>query len=478
MKLTFVIPESARSYSFLQPPIGSLRAAAIAEKLGHRFEIVDNRVERLPASMLLRRVEASAPDLIVVTTSTFDQSQVYFLGPRLERILDTVRTLATLDTPLAVCGAHGSVNPQLLLSQIECDLLLQGEFDLTLAASLPRIQEILGTPLADRARHTPVILPQPADSPAEWEDELPAYHKVDMSRYFGDLVKRNVARRKANWGVILGSRGCPYSCDFCHLFFGRRMRYRSPASIAAEVRLLHDQYGINGFFLLDYIFTVNRSWALQVCAEIERLGLDLAWSCQTRADRLDDTILEAVRAAGCSDIWLGIESFAAETLEGAGKAITPEQMTQAVSAVRKHGIQPIGYLMLGLPGETPGTLRTTLSQLRALRLDYLDGIELATPRPGTSLFERYKTDYPRLATSWDYVEAASGLLGNDVTPGMLMSAFRWLSDRDAIYSDRPIPEFRATDLDRRHKEQILEAGKRTAPQRGARDGEETQHPSR
>jgi radical SAM superfamily enzyme YgiQ (UPF0313 family) len=135
-------------------------------------------------------------------------------------------------------------------------------------------------------------------------------------------------------------------------------------------------------------------------------------------------------------------------------------MKDAIVRVREHGMKPIGYIMLGLPGESADTLRTTLTYLRELQLDYLDGIELATPRPGTTLFDRYSDEYPRLGTSWEYVEAVSGLLGNDVTPGMLISAFQWMSHRDAIYTDRPIPEFRATPFDRRCKERILELGRK------------------
>lgn len=463
MRLTFVIPESARSYSFLQPPIGVLRSAAIVEEdLGHEFTVVDNRVERLPLEALLRRVDATAPDLLLVTTTTFDQSQVYFLGPRLDRILDTVRALATLAVPLAVCGSHGTVNPDLLLTEVSCDFLLQGEFDVTLAYALPRIEEALGSQAPPLVRSgEPLVLPQPPHSPAEWDEKLPAYHKVRMDRYYGDAIERNVAHRKSHWGVVLGSRGCPYSCEFCYLFLGKRVRYRSVQSVATEIEVLRRRHGVTGFFFLDYTFTLNRRWALDLCAEIQSRDLpDLAWSCQTRADRLDDEVLTALRAAGCADVWLGIESFAEPTLQEADKAIEPETMKDAIVRVREHGMKPIGYIMLGLPGESADTLRTTLTYLRELQLDYLDGIELATPRPGTTLFDRYSDEYPRLGTSWEYVEAVSGLLGNDVTPGMLISAFQWMSHRDAIYTDRPIPEFRATPFDRRCKERILELGRK------------------
>ncbi|HOO52461.1 MAG TPA: hypothetical protein PLK94_14385, partial [Alphaproteobacteria bacterium] len=100
MRITFVIPESSRSYSFIQPPWGSLKTAAVMEKVyGCQFTIVDNRVERLPLRALVERIEASNPDVLMCTTNTYDQSQVYILGPRLHRIMDTVKKLSELPYP-------------------------------------------------------------------------------------------------------------------------------------------------------------------------------------------------------------------------------------------------------------------------------------------------------------------------------------------------------------------------------------------
>lgn len=81
MKITFVIPESAKSYSFLQPCLGALKTAAVMEGLfGHKFTIIDNRVERLPLNVLTQRVEATSPELLLTTTTTYDMSQVYLLN--------------------------------------------------------------------------------------------------------------------------------------------------------------------------------------------------------------------------------------------------------------------------------------------------------------------------------------------------------------------------------------------------------------
>lgn len=462
MKITFVIPESAKSYSFLQPCLGALKTAAVMEGLfGHKFTIIDNRVERLPLNVLTQRVEATSPELLLTTTTTYDMSQVYLLGPRLNKVLDTVRAIGNLNYPYGVCGPHASTNPELLIQQISCDFLIQGQFDVTIPLQFDKLQDAIrtGTDWRTKPSH-PAIISQPHKYPLEWDELIPPYHKVPMERYFGDDMQRNVVKHKSNWGVILASRGCSYKCEFCYCFLGERVRRRSIESVTEEIRLLNNRFKATGFFFLDYTFTLNKKWVLELCNLLKTLGLtEMRWACQTRPDLLDEELLSAMKSAGCSDIWLGIESFAPPVLETANKKNDPNIMRENIKLVQAFGIQPIAYIILGLPGETPDTLRTTLSYLRDLELTYLDGIELATPRPGCRLFDRFKDEFPRLAKSWEYVETASGLLGNEVTPGMLLAAFNWMAQRDSIYTKRELPKFTTNSFDRECKDRIIELGR-------------------
>jgi len=464
VRITFVVPESSRSYSFIQPPWGVLKTAAVMEKIYNcQFTVIDNRVERLLLKSLIERIKATNPDILMCTTNTYDQSQVYILGPRLHRIMDTVKTLSGLPYPFIVCGPHLGANPELFCSQIDFDFGLKGQFDITFPISFneicKHIKEKQNSSISKN--RLGILFDQPKNQDALLEKIIPDYSKVPMNRYFGDHIRNNIAKRKANWGLVLGARGCPYSCEFCHLFLGRGLNMRPIEAILEEIEVLYLHHNVRGFWFMDYTFSANKKWMKELCEGISSLGFrDLSFSCQTRADRVDEEIAQSLAAAGCSDVWLGIESFGNSTLMAVNKNVPIEDTYQAIKLIRKYGMQPVSYIMLGLPGETADTLKQTLSVFSELELSYLDGIELATPRPGTPLFDRYKDEYPRLKTSWDYLDTVSGLLGNDVTPGMLMEAFMWLAKRTAIYDKSSIPDFRATDLDLEIKRRILDIGRR------------------
>lgn len=466
-RLTFVVPESSRSYSFIQQPWGMLKTAAVMEKIfGCSVSVIDNRVERLPLERLVERVHATNPDILMCTTNTYDQSQVYILGPRLHRLFDTARALSKLRYPYIVCGPHLGANTELFCRDIEFDFGLKGQFDMTLPAVYEDILEKISyqksTLNEGKRKRLQIIYDQPKEQDEALEMIVPDYSKVPMERYFGDLIRKNVAARKAGWGIVLAARGCPYSCDFCHLFLGRGFKPRPIEAILAEIRVLYEQYDVRGIWFMDYTFTANKKWVIDLCKGIRDLGYkDFSFSCQTRPDRIDTEIARYLALAGCSDVWLGIESFGTATLQAVNKNIPVDITKEAIQIIRGHGMQPVSYIMLGLPGETPETLRETLSIFSSLELSYLDGIELATPRPGTPLFENYKEEYPRLKTSWGYLDAVAGLLGNEATPGMLMEAMLWLAKRNSIYEKKPLPSFIPSAKEIEIKNRILELGKVT-----------------
>ena len=99
------------------------------------------------------------------------------------------------------------------------------------------------------------------------------------------------------------------------------------------------------------------------------------------------------------DIVLGIESGEQAILDGIKKDITLDQVRQAVRLTRKVGFQIAGHFVLGLPGETPETLRKTYQFACNLDLDYAQ-FYCASPWPGSE-FYRMAVDQGWLAsTNW------------------------------------------------------------------------------
>ena len=185
------------------------------------------------------------------------------------------------------------------------------------------------------------------------------------------------------------SRGCPFKCIFCvgRKMVGSQVRYRNPVKVVDEMQYLATLkfHQIN---IADDLFTANKKHCLAVCDEIVRRGLQLKWTSFARVDTVSEEILTHMKAAGCSAVSFGIESGNPQILKTIKKGITREQVVAAVDMCRRTGVAPFASFILGLPGETPQTIRETLDfgeQLKALGLSY--GFHLLAPFPGTEIRE-------------------------------------------------------------------------------------------
>lgn len=189
---------------------------------------------------------------------------------------------------------------------------------------------------------------------------------------------------------IITSRGCPYACGFCTVPYlvGRKMRYRSARLIADELRLLKGRYGIREFQIVDDNFTIRKQHTLDVCDEIIRHNLIMPWSTPNgvRVDALDDDVLDAMKAAGCYSISLGIESGSPAVLKRMVKHLDLDIVPDTVERIRKRGMEVNAFFILGYPGETPDEAEMTLRYARSLALTRAN-FSAFTPLPGTPEFD-------------------------------------------------------------------------------------------
>jgi len=186
---------------------------------------------------------------------------------------------------------------------------------------------------------------------------------------------------------IITSRGCPASCLFCSspLFWGRGVRFRSPASMVREIRTIRDRYGLIYFSIRDDTFTVRRERVLEFCRLLEEAGVHIMWNCQSRVNAVDEEMLAAMKRAGCECIQFGVESGSPQMLKALGKRITPQDVERAAALARTVGINMSVYLITGIPGETEQDLKNTLRLIERIRPQ--DGqVSPLVYYPGTELF--------------------------------------------------------------------------------------------
>ena len=188
---------------------------------------------------------------------------------------------------------------------------------------------------------------------------------------------------------VITSRGCPATCLFCSspLFWGRGVRFRSPASVVQEIRLIKERYGLIYFSFRDDTFTADRNRVLEICRLLLEERLHILWNCQSRVTAVDEEMLVAMKRAGCECVQFGVESGSPAMLKALGKRILPPDVERAAAAVRRVGINLSVYLITGIPGEGEGDLQQTVQLIERIRPQ--DGqVSPLVYYPGTQLFAR------------------------------------------------------------------------------------------
>ncbi|MEM3173112.1 MAG: radical SAM protein, partial [Candidatus Nitrosotenuis sp.] len=238
----------------------------------------------------------------------------------------------------------------------------------------------------------------------------PAYHKLP---HFPDGYHPHPPKSTGKkWSSIMWSRGCPFFCNYCNRenSFGLKFRNQSPEYVIDHIKYLHSNYGIEELTFYDDVMSLNRKATMKLMEAMNpsKLGFSLSWDAETRVDLVDQELLFAMKKAGCRMISYGIEhgEFIHE-IKG-GRA-TLKQAEDAVRWTHKAKIDTVGYFMIGLPKETPETIRKTIDFAKKLDCTYAQ-FAITMPFPGNKLYEEaLKAGMIQLDDTWDkFVYAGVG----------------------------------------------------------------------
>jgi anaerobic magnesium-protoporphyrin IX monomethyl ester cyclase len=178
-----------------------------------------------------------------------------------------------------------------------------------------------------------------------------------------------------------------------------------------EMEECSTRYGIKEIDIFDYEFPCMRSRTVEICRLLKERKLDLEWACRARVDSVDEGLLREMRAGGCRRIYYGIESGVQEILDRVNKGITLRQVEDTIQVTKELGIRPLGFFLIGAPGETRETVRQTLKFAKRLDLDYVQ-FSKTLAKPLTPLWKKMIED-----TGSDYWrEYILGNVGDQVLP--------------------------------------------------------------
>jgi radical SAM superfamily enzyme YgiQ (UPF0313 family) len=199
--------------------------------------------------------------------------------------------------------------------------------------------------------------------PPAW---LPTLDRLDADRRWID-----VARYYADGGManLQTKRGCHYKCTYCAypIIEGRGMRIRTPEAIAAEVRTLLDDHGVEQFFVVDSVFNAPRGWAERVCQALRPFGRRIKWSCFVAPGNFSAELLDLMLDAGCQSLDFGTDAASPPTLRAYRKHFNVEDVRTVSRLCRERAVPFQHSLVFGGEGETWDTVEETIAVMDECR---------------------------------------------------------------------------------------------------------------
>jgi anaerobic magnesium-protoporphyrin IX monomethyl ester cyclase len=377
--------------------------AAVLQRDGHNVKLIDCEGLCLNHKQLGEKLRSLKPQVVGITSTTTTIHAA---------LLSAKATKEECPNAIVVLGGpHVTfMDQEVFDEEPSVDIIVRGEGEQTLSELVAAIEKS-GTANLDKIaglsfKREGKIVRTPDRPPIQDLDSLPrpAFDQMPLENY-------RVGGRKIL--PILTSRGCPYQCSFCvsSQVNGKIIRTRSIKSVVDEIEWIRDTHGATAFTFYDDAFTYYPERAAEICDEIIRRGIKLPWNCQVRVDNVTQPLLAKMKAAGCENVYFGVESGNQGILDAVGKKTSVQQNELAVKWSKDAGLFVITSLVIGYPGETVETLKQTIALVHKLKPDdaYLC---VATPYPGTALYKLIQKNGWKISSDWSEFDTATPVFEN------------------------------------------------------------------
>ena len=374
-------------------PIGLDYIGYALKQAGYEIDLIDHAFSDLKES-LQQYFRNNNPLAIGITVRNTDtclfQGQAFFL----DEIRELITYLVSIqDAPIILGGIGFSIAPKAVMEYCGAEFGVWGEGE----AALPRFLNTLQTD-QDFTRVPNLIFRKGErliQNPTEFIDlkeSQPPRDLINNERYFTEGGQGNIETK----------RGCDQKCIYCAdpICKGSKIRLKPPKSVCAEFQALIDQ-GVNCFHLCDSEFNNHLSHAKEVCREIIQANLQtqMTWYTYCCPKPFDEELAQLMKEAGCAGINFGVDSGDDDMLRTLGRSYHSKAIVRLTEICKAHEIVLMHDLLIGGPGETKTSIKTTIDLMQEVQPDragFSIGVRIY---PGTELAQIIQEEGPLMQNS-------------------------------------------------------------------------------
>lgn len=366
MRIAFIVGKRQRSEPVF--PLGAGYLISILKKDGHDVStlILNNVDEQYLEDTIKQFIAKTNPQIAMLSGFSAYWYSVDMAAKAIRKIHKNIKIIS--GGPLFISQSHLAMEN---IPEIDIACLGEGE---------PIISQIVnGIDSEFSLRNIPGIMYRNGNQLVTtghpiFVDDLdsipfPDYEAVEYKLYLEKQFEHQKRLRNCVYhiiyerkGVILGGRGCPYTCTFCYRTTGKKYRLRSLDNIFSELEYQISNYNIDHIWMLDDLFAIKRDRVFEFCKRIK--DYKISWSASLRVDQIQTDMLDAMHDSNLTNLCLGIESADDNTLKSLKKKISVDQINRALALCKERRVNAFGNIIIGDQNET---VESTLNSIDWMR---------------------------------------------------------------------------------------------------------------
>ena len=380
------LPLNRQERTSISPPLGVCYLSSYLKERGYRVSILDLDVETF--NLVKTKGTYTIHDIVYLIKDKghFDVMGISCLtSARYKKAHALAEIGKWLGMTTIMGGNYPTNSPKMALDDKNVDYVVLGEGEETFYKLLRSIEEDAGLEEIDGVGYKNTI--RNKKSFIQDLDLLPYpdYENLDIEKYYKVGMSQSWDGNN-RFFTLITSRGCPNQCTYCvsHNTFGYKNRVRSVENVLKEVDWVKNKFGANDILLQDDNFTKDKPRAKEIIDGLRLRGLKWSIPNGLEVNTIDRDFLEKVKASGCVDLTLAIESGSPKTLKMIKKSVDLNHAKEVINIMRELGIYSKVFFMIGFPGETKEDIQQTIDYASNLKPDW-SLFSIVNPLPGSEI---------------------------------------------------------------------------------------------